>query len=254
MKRKHKVEGADRKEMRICIIAENGEMEMNKNEIDGRKDRTRQLDGGENWVRGELEEQEERDMTGYSAQRAVMLATVRAPANSYMHASWFSVRATWSQRQSARTRPLPGSVEWKQSPRWIARSQNSHVDYPQQTPTHQRIRDTQRNTHSQHSLRLWAVSENIVRPNAEENIFTHLNNGASHKILLRRLQIHKVKSDTDCSQPTATLRKKTSHYEVISLNESIVHLLFEHQVGYGVWGTHPVNISFGCVGRNEELI
>lgn len=150
--------GADRKEMRICIIAENGEMEVNKNEIDGRKDRTRQLDGRERWVRGELEEQEERDMTGYSAQRAIALATVRAPANSYMQASWFSVRATWSQRQSTRTRPLPGSVEWKQSPRWMARSQNSHVDYSQQTPTHQRIRDTQSNTQqSQHSLQLWAA-------------------------------------------------------------------------------------------------
>lgn len=144
MKRKHKVEGAGRKEMRICIIAENGEMEMNKNEIDGRQDRTRQPDGRERRVRGELEEREERDMTGCSARRAIMLATARAPANSYMQASWFSVRATWSQRQSTRTRPLPGSVEWKRSPRWMARSQNSRADCSQQTPTHQRSRDARR--------------------------------------------------------------------------------------------------------------
>lgn len=62
-------------------------------------------------------------MTSYNTQQVIMLVTVRSSTQLQV-SSWFSVRATLSQRQSTGKRPLPGSVEWKWSPRWTACSQS----------------------------------------------------------------------------------------------------------------------------------
>lgn len=62
-------------------------------------------------------------MTSYNTQQVIMLVTVHSSTQLQV-SSWFSVRVTRSQRQSTGKWSLPGSLEWKWSPRWTACSQS----------------------------------------------------------------------------------------------------------------------------------